>query len=313
MKGLWNKERWKKGLETAREVAESARELADKASQELDSGYKLVREKVEGLAIFMSVENSSEAQEYDEKHYFVIPFAMSEYGFALHTMLSLPDGVAEVNDLPKRRIFHFPSTDTEPQLRAYMRKSARHIVESRVDEDSNTLESLANDIDALDKKLTYGMLLVGGLSAIANPLLGAGIAAKAVLPSVAGLATKYGLRPAGEKLKEYQKNNSIKEAEAHVEQEFQSANTVKVINPILQELELILSDISHDPLTDPNLANGSIPELEEAIWRPLTEKAVSHVYQEVLQSPKLYGQARLTKPDIQWLSLLCNGHNRETP
>ena len=290
------KDFFKKSLDSAKAFTESA-------TKELETGYKFVKEKVEGLPIFMSVENSNEAQEYDEKHYFVIPFALSDYGFALHTMRSLPKGVSEVNDLPKRRIFHFPNADTEPQLRAYMRKSARHIVESRVDEGSNTLESLANDLDALDKKLTYGMLLVGGLAAIVNPLLGAGIAAKAVLPSVAGLASKYGLRPAGEKLKEYQKNSSVKEAESHVEQEFQSANTLKVINPILQELELILSDIEHDPLTDPNLASGTITELNEEAWRPLTETAVGRVYQDVYNHSKLHSKAGLNQQDIKWLEL----------
>ncbi|WP_257171430.1 hypothetical protein [Colwellia sp. M166] len=210
------------------------RSATDKATTELSSSYTLVKEKWHGLPIFVSAEKSDKYHDiqYDEKHYFVIPYELSEYKFALHTMRCLPNAVPEINNLPKRRIFHFPNEHSEVMLKNYMRQSAEEMVRDNNNGKQNSLESLANQIDALDKKLTYGMLLVGGLAAIVNPLFGAGIAAKALLPSVGGLLNKYGLRPTGEKLNQYQLDKSIKAAEEHITKEFEQSNTLQVINPI---------------------------------------------------------------------------------
>lgn len=298
----------KKGLTAVRTVA-------DKATEELTSGFTLVKEKVNGLPIFVSAEKSNNYDdiEYDEKHYFVIPYELSEYKFALHTMRCLPNGVPEINNLAKRRVFHFPNEHSEEMLKGFMRQSAEDLVRTRNNGNQSGLESLANQIDSLDKKLTYGMLLVGGIAAIANPLLGAGIAAKALIPSVGGLLNKYGLRPTGEKLSQYQLEKSIKEAEAHIAKEFEGADTVQVINPILQELEFALrtTESQHDPLTDPNLADGSISELNGDRWRELTEKAICHVYKDVYEDRRLHKKACLGPEDLRWLQTLFYVYNND--
>jgi len=298
----------KKGLDAVRSVA-------NKTSEELASSYSIVKEKVNGLPIFISAEKSSKyhGKQYDEKHYFVIPFELSEHKFSLHTMRCLPNGVPEINNLTKRRIFHFPNEHSEEMLKGYMRQSAEDMVTERNKDNPSSLESLANQIDSLDKKLTYGMLLVGGLAAIVNPLLGAGIAAKALLPSVGSVINKYGLRPSGEKLSQYQLNKSIKEAEEHIATEFEGANTLKVINPILQELALTLrtNEFQHDPLTGPNLASGSIPELDGERWRELTETAICHVYQEAFQTPALHKKASLGPENLRWLKVMFDLHSEQ--
>jgi hypothetical protein len=291
----------KKGIDAVRSVA-------DKTSDELAVSYSIVKEKVNGLPIFVSVEKSNKYidGQYDEKHYFVIPFELSEYKFALHTMRCLPNGVPEVNNLPKRRVFHFPNEHSEEMLKGYMRQSAEEKVTDTAHKNPSGLESLANQIDSLDKKLTYGMLLVGGLAAIVNPLLGVGIAAKALLPGVGSIINKYGLRPTGEKLTEYQRDKSIKEVEKHITAEFESANTLQVINPILQELELTLrtTESQHDPLTGANLASGSIPELDGERWRELTEVAICHVYQEVYETTSLHKKANIGPENLRWLKMM---------
>lgn len=297
----------KKGINVVRSVA-------DKATEELSSGYSIVKEKVNGLPMFVSAEKSDKYDDiqYDEKHYFVIPYELSEYKFALHTMRCLPNAVPEINNLPKRRVFHFPNEHSEEMLKGYMRQSAEEMVRDRNDGNPNSLESLANQIDSLDKKLTYGMLLVGGLAAIVNPLLGAGIAAKALLPSAGGLLNKYGLRPTGEKLSRHKFEKSIKEAEEHIAKEFSGGNTLQVINPILQELELLLrtTEFQHDPLTGPNLADGSIPELDGERWRELTEIAICHVYKEAYNTQSLHEQACLGPEDLRWLKIMYEVNNR---
>ena len=110
---------------------------------------------------------------------------------------------------------------------------------------------------------------------------------------MAGLANKYGLRPAGEKLSKLQIEKEIKDAQDKVTSDFEHSSTLRVINPILQELEFALrtTESEHDPLVDPNLADGSIPEIEHERWRELTEIAVCHVYKDAYDNPALHQKA----------------------
>ncbi|WP_299586624.1 hypothetical protein [uncultured Microbulbifer sp.] len=224
-------------------------------------------------------------------------------------MRVLPDDAPEMNDLPKRRVFHFPNTHYEDSLRKFMVESAVELSLESNNSNKSSLERLADDIDNLDRKLTLGMLLVGGVAAVFNPLIGAGLVAKAVLPGVSGLVNKFGLRPAGEKLSELQSKKMLRQAEEDVARQFSEANTLKVTNPILQELELALrtTETQHDPLTDPNLADGSIPELDSERWRELTERAVYHVYKDVYLDKKLAKRAQLGPEDLRWFEVLFTG------
>ncbi|WP_247749572.1 hypothetical protein [Pseudoalteromonas viridis] len=285
-------------------------DMPEKVSADLLSGFQFVREKVNGLPVFMSVERTvtSSAIKYDEKHYFVVPFALSEYGFALHTLRNLPKGVPEVNKLPKRRVFHFPTVHAEAMLREYMVNCAAQLAIERTSEDPNSLHSLADQIDALDRKLTYGMLLIGGIAALTNPLLGAGIAAKALLPGVAGIVSKFTLRPAAQTLAERKEGEAIRQAEENILREFSDASTVKVINPILQQLDLALrtSENEHDPLLDFNFSTLEIKELDGDKWQVLTEIAMYHIYKDIYHDPTLYKQAQLGPEDIRWFHVLFN-------
>ena len=288
----------------------AVRSRVESVKQELDNGLKLVKGAVEGLPVLVSLERAGTIeQKWDEKHYFVIPNFTTDAGFTLHTMRSLPDGALEVNDLPKRRVFHFPNEHYEGTLRQYMLKAARNMTYAANDQSRSSIEKLADDIDSFDNKLTYGMLFVGGIAAIFNPLLGAGIAAKAFLPSISGLCTKYGLKPLGEKASNAQLEKRVKDAETHVLRQFSESTTLKVSNPILAELEFALrtNERQHDPLSDPNLADGSISELQGSDWRELTERAICHVYNDIIADKSLHQVARLGPEDIRWLQVLLAG------
>lgn len=276
-------------------------------TKEFNASLCLVTEMVNQLPFFISAERSDSYSDkhYDEKHYFVVPYRLSERGVALHSMRCLPNGVSELNDLPKRRIFHFSKELDEVLIRNALVNEAKQCAENRNDKVSS-LESLANDIDSLDKKLTYGMLCIGGLAAIINPAAGAGIAAKALFPGLGGLLAKYTLRPVGEKLTESQLKSEIKAAEKKVINDFESAETIKVINPLLQELELALNtdESEHDPLFDFNLGQLDIVELDGDRWRSLTVTAIKHLYQEVLNDKARHKDACLGPEDIRWLTIL---------
>jgi hypothetical protein len=297
----------KEFIEKGKQILSST---ADGVVTKFESGLQVIQEVVNGLPVYTSFERSSKYDvKYDEKHYFVIPYAMSDVGFSLHTMRFLPDSVPEINDLPKRRIFHFPNQYYEASLREHMLSSAREIAAEKAIEKSSPLERLANDIDALDNKLTYGMLLVGGVAAIFNPIVGVGIAAKAMLPGVTGILAKYGLRPLGEKQTRSEVEKAIKAAEANVAKEFSESNTLKIVNPILEELELALrtTESEHDPLIDPNLSTGSVPELDSEHWRELTNRAIYHVYRDVYSDEELHPKASLGPEDIRWLTTVFEG------
>jgi len=294
----------KKYIEQGKQALDS---LTVKVSDEFNSGIRIIKEVVGDLPVFVSSERTANfATLYDEKHYFVIPFALSEAGFTLHTMRCLPDGVPEINDLPKRRVFHLPNEHYEASLRQHMIQSAQALSTEKMGESKSTLERLADDIDALDTKLTYGMLLIGGLTAIFNPLVGAGIAAKALLPGVGGLINKYGLRPFGQKMSRQQMEKEARNAAEMVIKQFSEANTHKVINPILQELELALrtTEAEHDPMLTPLFEQGSIPDLENERWRELTEKAIFHVYKDIYADQEQHLNAQLGPEDIRWFKAM---------
>lgn len=282
----------------------------DSLKSELDNTATLIKQQVGKLPVLISLERGEESERlYDEKHYFVIPNFTSDAGFSLHTMRYLPKGVPEVNALPKRRIFHFPNEHYEDTLRHYMIEAARNLSNASHQGNVSSLEKLANDIDALDTKLTYGMLLIGAIAAVFNPLIGAGIAIKAVLPGISAILARHGLKPLGEKATRAQLEKRAHEAEQHVLGQFSESTTLKVINPILHELEFALrtSEAQHDPLHDPNLARASLPELNSEHWRNLTETAVCHVYKDILADPALHAKARLGQEDIRWLQVLLAG------
>lgn len=292
-----------KGLSSLQTAAEGAFDnVSDK--------WSLFRETINELPILASLERTKNTApiQYDEKHYFVVPYRLSEVGISLHTMRYLPDGVPELNALPKRRVFHFPNTHSEFQVRELLLEQGRAIAAESSAGKIHTLEQLANDIDKLDKKLTYGMLLVGGAAALVNPILGVGIAAKALLPGAGGLLNKYGLRPLGQKLSKSQIEKEVAQAEKKILSEFEHASTLQIINPILQELELALktNEAEHDPLIDFDMSSMDVHELDGDRWRELTQRAIFHVYKECLKDKSKWTAAHLGPEDIRWLKLILD-------
>ncbi|KZN38077.1 hypothetical protein N474_01605 [Pseudoalteromonas luteoviolacea CPMOR-2] len=281
--------------------------LPNKLSSNVSDKLTIFRGALEGLPLFASQSESKQAV-FDEKHYFVIPFASSQYKVALHTIRSLPCGAPEINSLPKRRVFHFFNEHTESLLEHILLEQAEILVTQDNAGKVSRLEQLANDIDALDTKLTYGMMLVGSLSALVNPVVGAAITAKAILPSVTGLLNKHGLRPLAEKRTQKELEDQVKEAQDKIQQEFSEAQTVKFMNPVLQRLDLALrtDESQYDPLLDSDVSQ--LADWEKEAWQCLTIEALEHVYQEVIADPKQYPDACLGEEDIRWLNYLFEGN-----
>lgn len=261
------------------------------------------------LPVWVSSESSAKFNQdkYDEKHYFVVPYPFSSAAISLHSMRCLPKGYSALNDLPKRRVFHFADADAEQRIKQQLTEQFQQ--QPSQDTPANSLINLANNIDELDSKLTNGMLLLGGLVFFVNPIVGVGIAAKALLPGIPSLLSKYGIRPLGDKLSDAQMKASVQNAHEQIKQEFSDGHTLQLINPVLAELKsnLQLQRTNYDPLLDFDLNKVDFGVADNSRFVELTCKAISHVYKPHLSSPP----AQLSINTWRWLQLLAKSVDQQ--
>lgn len=210
----------------------------DAARGTFDTGFGLLRASVGGIPFLGTTATSDtyDHQTVDEKHYFLIEDPASDFGHALLILRCLPTGVPPINDLPKRRLLHLPNAEAMPMLEHIARQSARERAETQTQPGgaiSTSLNAMIDEIDGVDQKLFGGLLAVGGLVALANPLAGAAFAAQALLPSVGLIAAKYGLKAVSRTATNVELSREIRRAEKDVVRQFRSADTLCVINPVL--------------------------------------------------------------------------------
>lgn len=201
-------------------------------------------------ALFIDKQMNEEI-ECDEKHYFLVPSPHLDSGYTMFNLRWLPEGVPPVNDLPKRRVFHFPHDNCEMQLKELMVQDARNKAVASCNAKSSLGEGLiglANDIDRMESRVTNGALLLGGLVALVNPIIGVGIAAQSIIPSVGASLSQYGLRNVGDKLNQASVNKHIKNAEDEVYKQFQGSETFRYINPVLTMTAKCFSDEIFDAI-----------------------------------------------------------------
>ena len=213
----------------------------DKVTGTFDTSIGLLQDTLGGIPFFGSTATSQayDHAAYDEKHYFLIPDATSADGYALYMLRCLPSGVPPINDLEKRRILHLPDKSALPMLEHVVIKDARERASSDAVSDnfvSNNLDALINEIDKVDSKVFGGVLLLGGLVALANPLAGAAVAMKAAVPSIGMVVSKYGLKVVSETATNMDVSQQIKRAEKDVKKQFKSAQTFALINPVLHHI-----------------------------------------------------------------------------
>ncbi len=281
------------------------------ASQTMGAGYGYLRESISGAWLFGSTESSDsyDDQPYDEKHYFLIPFQIAESGYSLYSMRCLPEGVPPINDLPKRRIFHMPNSHAGKTVEQLLIEQTRESVTAEGADDKsmgNRLIGLADQIDKLDDKMFNGALVVGGLVALINPLVGAGIAAKALIPSVGMLLSKFGLKYAGESFNERSLVKKIRKAEKDVLKQFRGSDTDSFVNPLLEQLGRALrtDGLEFDPLVDVHFEETDFGSRDRQRMLQLSYRAISNVYRETLADRGQWPAAGLGPEDVRWLQLI---------
>ena len=282
--------------------SQSSTATLKKLSEMYNNGVESVSGFVGQLPLIGSVEAVNEQLKFDEKHYFVVPYRLSPVRYTLHSMRVLPQGTGPVNDLPKKRIFHFPDKGAESIIEELlMGEVATEVAKSNESSPTaNKLIDLANEIDRVETKVTGGMLLVGGLVALVNPVVGAGLALSAALPKLGGALSSMGLKSWGERWNEKALAKELKSAQEKVLTEFRSGDTSYEINPLLKQLDLALDTTVEQFQPDPQLVINSYQTNVQTTR--LTCKAIYDVYLEVMNSEKLRKQASIGPEDIEWLN-----------
>jgi hypothetical protein len=285
-------------------ISKGSEQAVKKLTSVVDKSVSNVTGMIGRLPLMASVESSEEAAQFDEKHFFVIPYRLSEVGYTLHSMRVLPNGVNAINDLPKKRIFHFPNDASESLVKELLAVEVRAGFSSQENPGNSAfgdqLIGIANEIDRVDTKLTGGVLLVGGLVSLLNPVVGAGIAAQAVIPGLGGALSSYGLKNLGTHWNQKTLEKEIKTAQQKMLAEFKDSETQYEISPILQELDLALDTTADQYIPNPKAIQDCI-RINQRNTR-LTCKAIYNVYLEIMSSKKMRKKASIGLEDIEWLN-----------
>lgn len=278
-------------------AGQTASQLVETATESFGSGLGYAQKTVANLKLFGS--NEVVESDFDAKHYFLIPFKPAEHGYSLYSMRCLPDGVPPINDLPKRRIFHLPNEHAAKMVQILLCDEAAKAAgsTSTASPTAARLTDLADSIDQLDQKAFQGALLIGGLVALANPVAGGILAAKAMVPSIGFVLAKYGLKQASDALDERSLRSRIQVAEKEVLAEFHGKTTSQIVDPLLAQLDKALStdESQYDPLLD-----GDADYAPD----PLTAKAITNTYQQTLANSRQTTAAGLGPEDVRWLEML---------
>ena len=289
-------------IKTAKEVEAFADRMLTQGRTRVNAMFHKVP-LISSFKVFVQKEDAGR----DETHYFLVPFQLSDEGFAFYSARRLPEGYAATNDLDKVRVFHVAAKGGEQVLE---HKVFADLTEVHVDSGESTLAQRLNALgDELDKhaeKITGGMLVIGTTVALINPALGAAIALKALIPGVAGKLSKHGFRYGGDKLEEMQASKGQKAAEKKARKELKRAEVEVVINPLLATLERALktNEAEFDPLLEFDPTRFEVEGFRGPEMLALTSEAVFSVYEDVLGHHKHEAQAGLGPEDVRWLETL---------
>lgn len=189
---------------------------------------------------------TSETQEFDEKHYVLVPSLDGR--FVLYSARKLPAGLPAHNELKKRRVFHIHHESALDELKRLLLKTEFSNIDRAALRSGGVqrLNDFADFLDEAERTVSGGSLLVGGLLAFVNPVAGAAIVVNALMPSVGLSLGRSGVKSAAEALSGLKERKAEKEAESKVLSQFKDSLTIVDVNPILSQLEGMLNGQKHD-------------------------------------------------------------------
>lgn len=238
------------------ECVKRLREAPDAALEWSRSGVAFLRSSIGSLPFLAAtaVAASAENPERDETHYFLVPDPAAKGGFSLVERRRLPEGTGAVNSLPKVRIFHVHDPAAlavlELQLVGKIMASGEQAAGGIEQDFAGRLESMGEEIDRQSHWVTGGLIVIGGVVAVANPILGVGIAAKALLPEIGGKLAKFGMGAAAESLRRVGDSLRSGMARRDAEAEVKRMTPELVVDPVLAFLDRIMAG---GPESDPHM------------------------------------------------------------
>lgn len=243
------------------------------------SGLSFLQSTVGSLRLFSStrVDTAAGNPRQDETHYFLIP--TPDGGHVLAERRRLPEGVGTVNSLPKVRIFHVHDPAGVAVLEGLLssRIARERLQAPGFDADlAKRLEAIGEEIDRQSFWVTGGLVLVGGAVAIANPLLGIGIAAKALLPELGSKLTKLGLGAAADSVRRLGTSWRERSARKEAAGEIRRLKPQVVVDPVLAFID---EQVALGAKADPTLCElERLPEW----WRDRDQRLTMDVAGTVL-------------------------------
>lgn len=255
---------------------------APEAAQEwVTNGFSFLQSTVGTLRLFSStrVDANLENPAQDETHYFLIPLPNGQY--ALAERRCLPPGIGTVNSLPKVRIFHVhdPAGVAVLEDQLLGRIAKERLQAPGLDADiAKRLEAIGEEIDQQSMWVTGGLVMVGTAVAIANPLLGIGIAAKALLPDLGSKLTKMGLGAAADSVRRMGSSWRERSARKEATQEIRRLKPRVAIDPVLSFVD---AQTALGTRADPTF--HELEQLPEW-WRNREQRLTMSVVIEVLKT-----------------------------
>ncbi len=276
-------EKW---LATLRQAADAP----DLLSKLRSSGLGFVRGAFGSLPFFAStrIVHDAEPESEDATHYLLVPTGPGPDDFALVERRVLPAGVSAVNSLPKVRIFHVHDRAAfdllESRLRDDLSVASAAGEPPPGDDFAARLEELGDIIDRRSHWLTGGLVVVGGLVAVANPLLGLGIVAKSLVPELGGRLSRFTLESAARSMRKLSASLRDSERRRAAEKEVKRMKPELVVDPFLAFIarQYALGERA-DPVMD---ELECLPEW----WRDPRQRLVAGVCSEILKGDDPVGR-----------------------
>jgi hypothetical protein len=250
----------------------------DAAQALAKSGLTSLQSTLGSLRLFSStrVDTTAGNPAQDETHYFLIPTAN---GYVLAERRRLPPGVGTLNSLPKVRLFHVHDQAGVAALEELLVGSLtpdKRQAPGVEDDLAKRLELIGQQIDEQSSLVTGGLVMIGGAVAMANPLLGLGLVAQALLPGLSGKLTQAGLGFAADSVRRLGTSWRERSARKQATSEVRRLKPHVVIDPVLAFLD---EQVALATKADPVLR-----ELERLPdwWRDRDQRLTMSVISEVL-------------------------------
>lgn len=196
------------------------------------------------LASMRALVPAGSGRAVDETHYLLVPTV--DGGHSVFVKRVLPEARAATTTV---RIFHVshPEADRhllEQQLLEQHLLPTPPLPESESESPlADALDKLADDVDDQTRKVTGGLLVIGGTVAVlVNPLAGAAIAAKALVPALGIKAASSAADYLSGQLRDLKRRSRRKERRKAAEKTLERLKPRIFHNPLLAALSVSASD-----------------------------------------------------------------------